>query len=222
MRINIFLITLLLSAGIMFSACSDDSDSNVGDRNGSTSAIKKTGQILSYDIFGVEVTDGSLRDDGYYQKGVDTNYTRASDIVTDELTGLMWQDNPEGANLEKPWLSSDNFNSCDINNSSPACYDTSGDTAATYCAELTLGHTRAGYTDWRLPTIEELSNIVALHHLPAIDTIFQSAPFTDTYWSSNTAEFSKDSAYVVDFYKGNTAYGGKSLILGVICVRDGG
>ena len=37
--------------------------------------VKKTGQTKSYSAAGGEVTDGSLKDDGFYQKGVDHNYT---------------------------------------------------------------------------------------------------------------------------------------------------
>jgi len=57
--------------------------------------VKKTGQTKSYDTDGNEVTDGSIKDDGYYQKGVTPSYTRddTTEIVTDHITGLQWQDN---------------------------------------------------------------------------------------------------------------------------------
>jgi len=49
--------------------------------------LKKTGQTKSYDKDGNEVTDGSLKDDGYYQKGVDPSYTRddVKEIVIDHI-----------------------------------------------------------------------------------------------------------------------------------------
>jgi hypothetical protein len=61
--------------------------------------------------------------------------------VTDEATGLMWQQETPKAMTY--------FN------------------ADTYCGDLTLG----GYTDWRLPTITELQTLVDHSRcLPAINT----------------------------------------------------
>lgn len=100
--------------------------------------VKKTGQTKSYAEF----------DDGYYQKGLEISYSRndVNNIVTDHVTGLMWQDNTTGY---KPYVTLENWDLGDFNN-------TSGDTATTYCENLTLGD----YTDWRLPSLREGQSII--------------------------------------------------------------
>jgi len=190
---------------------------------GSTVApkLKKTGQTKSYDQDGNEVTDGSVKDDGYYQAGVDFNYTRdpGTGIVTDHVTGLEWQDDADP--VSKPWLTQENYDKCTGNNgqtqSDSACYDTSGDTAATYCADLTLG----GYSNWRLPTAKELDSIVDYgRYYPSIDPVFQHTA-TDRYWSSSTYEGYRDGAWDVYFYDGDRYTDGKDYSDYVRCVRPG-
>jgi len=186
--------------------------------------VKKTGQTKSYNTTGGEVTDGSLKDDGFYQKGIDHNYTRAGDIVTDHVTGLMWQDDANVSSVEKPWLTSENYNLCHDDGNLSACYDTSGDTAATYCSELTLG----GYTDWRLPTQEELEGTVDYGKVtPAIDTTYfknVGSGFYDyhgSYWSSATFKDYEYGAWTVRFYHGTDDADHKNSPYYVRCVRAG-
>jgi len=195
-----------------------DSDTVVVTVSGSV--LKKTGQTKSYNTNGAEVTDGSLKDDGFYQKGVTPSYTRddVNDTVTDNLTGLMWQDNADAATVTKQWLTSANYNICTNDTSSPACNDTSGDTAATYCSNLVLG----GYTDWRLPTASELEGILDYGKVyPAIDTAYFNNVSSNYYWSSTTIEGYKDYAWGVDFYYGYVYYGNKDYNYYVRCVRGG-
>ena len=144
------------------------------------SHLSKTGQTKSYDEGGNEVTDGSIKDDGYYQTGI-TNYTRddSKEIVIDHVTGLMWQD--DTAAVKKPW--SESYNG-----------DTSGNTATTYCANLSLG----GYADWRLPTISELQGIVDHKR---IDPRLKIEIFNvehGPYWSSTSS--SAAFVWIVSFY----------------------
>jgi len=180
--------------------------------------IKKTGQIKSYDVNGTEVTDGSILDDGHYQTGTAPRYTRASEIVTDELTNLMWQDDAGANSTQKMWLTQANYDTCSNDTSLPACYDTTGDTATTYCEDLSLG----GYTDWRLPTIVELQGIVVDgKYDPAIDVAAFSNYTSSGYWSSTTYASYTSDAWSVYFNGGNTNSNSKGNNLYVRCVRAG-
>lgn len=180
--------------------------------------VKKTGQTKSYDQSGNEVTDGSVKDDGYYQKGVDHNYTRddVKEIVTDNVTGLMWQDDANASSVGKRWLARDKYWTCDDNTSSPACDDTSGDTAATYCENLTLG----GYTDWRLPNINELKSIVdrSSRGFPEMKEGFVNSG-RGYYWSGTARESEHDVAW--NFYSGRVNFAYKYDSCYVRCVRGG-
>ena len=134
--------------------------------------IKKTGQIRSYDANGIEIKDESLKDDGYYQKGATPNYTRYTNhnIVVDNVTELMWQDDEESKTVTKVWTSQAKYDIGDFDN-------TSGDTAVTYCENLSLG----GHDDWRLPTMYELKSLLNKYE-NKIETIFENN--TDAhYWS---------------------------------------
>lgn len=177
----------------------------------STSSIKKTGQTKSYDKNANEVTDNSLKDDGYYQKGKVPRYTRTSDMVSDELTGLVWQDDVGAKRTKKEWSK-----------------------VETYCSDLTLG----GYADWRVPTITELEGIVDYGtSYPAINTALFNNTGTDVYWSSTSHydaghKFIRhasghehdiqevSNAWFVDFYDGSDSYGSKKSYFFIRCVRD--
>jgi len=213
-----FYLALLVMV-ILFNGCSDSSDGGTGSGGGTNyidAPIKQTGQTASYDENGIQINDNSLKDDGYYKEGLEPKYTRSSDIVTDELTGLMWQDDVNVTTNDKQWLTTVNFDECDNDESSPACYDTSGDTAATYCSELKLG----GYSDWRLPTIEELTNIADYSHGdPFIDPAFDYT--TESYYWSSTTGYSDDND-TARYFRFNDAYNGsddKSYDFNVRCVR---
>jgi hypothetical protein len=102
-------------------------------------------------------SDGDGCSDGY-----DSNLSNNSDdedclymtrdyeneVVIDHSNNLMWQDNAEVLTPKKPWLSQENYNNGNY-------FDTSGDTVTTYCENLTLG----GYSNWRLPSIEEAQKL---------------------------------------------------------------
>ena len=183
-------------------------------------SIKKTLWTKSYNEGGDEVTDNSIKDDGYYQKGLIPDYTRASDIVTDELTHLMWQDDEAVATVEKQWLTDENYNTCKNDTTSSACFDTSGDTAATYCSNLSLG----GYKDWRLSTREELESIVDYTHIrPSIDIEKFQNTGDNIYWSTTTTK-EHDYEYLawsVDFFGGRRYDEEKDSNYYIRCVREG-
>lgn len=162
---------------------------------------KKTGQTQSYDIDGNEVTNGSLKDDGFYQKGITPSYTTTASTVIDNLTGLTWQKNSQ---VLKRWVTITNYYSGNYE-------DTSGDTAHTYCETLNL----ANNADWRLPSIKELIDIkqqISCH-------------FTDGCWSSTQHITSLSRAWVISPFLGVTdgsgGQGGDKLARKTVnCVRD--
>jgi hypothetical protein len=81
------------------------------------------------------------------------------------------------------------------------------------CADLTL----MGFTDWRLPTIQELLSIVDYsRHEPAIDvSVFDCEDAY--YWTSTPCAWAPaDAAWIVSFDDGNASYDDRD---GDYCVR---
>ncbi len=101
-------------------------------------------------------------------------FTRANDIVTDDIHKLMWQDD-----------------------TSVTSNNTSLENAIAYCEALTLG----GYNDWRVPNVHELYSIVDPSRLnPAINSLFQNVK-EDRYWSSTRS--TNGEIYTFDFRTGD-------------------
>ncbi|NPA65260.1 MAG: DUF1566 domain-containing protein [Epsilonproteobacteria bacterium] len=136
-------------------------------------------------------------DDGDLQRGLARAYTRdnAKEVVSDTVTHLMWQDNADAKTVRKPWAD-----------------------AKTYCANLTLG----GYSDWRLPNIEELVSIVdRKHKRPAMDPTFQNVKdYFVLTWSSTPLAMDSFNALAVDFEDGKDTLYNRADPKFVRCVRD--
>jgi len=115
-------------------------------------------------------------DDAYYQKGVERNMTHieALDVVVDHATGLMWQDSEE-YQVRKSYTHSD---------------------AKDYC-ELSKF---AGFTDWRMPTIHEMSTIIDVtgEGKGFMDPAFKHTSTTgSSYWTVQYAGAGKRVAFAV-------------------------
>jgi len=121
----------------------------------------------------------------------DFNRDDATQIVTDNNTGLQWQDD---VNTSKNWTD-----------------------AIGYCEALSLG----GHTDWRLPNFNELYYIAdKSKRNPAIDSVFKNV-VSHYHWSSTTQVNYENDAWMVSFYTGSSAWSGKGNNGYVRCVRDG-
>ncbi len=94
--------------------------------------------------------------------------------VTDQAGGLMWQQTDDGQS--RNWKD-----------------------ALAYCENLDL----AGYSDWRLPNIKELQNIVDYrYHAPALDKQFlQQRDPRGWFWSATTHGDNPDFAAYICFGK---------------------
>ncbi len=131
--------------------------------------------------------------------GEDSDYTinppsytdNGDSTITDNMTGLIWQ--KEDDDITRNW-----------------------DDAISCCSDLTL----AGYSDWRLPSVYELMNVVNCNTFsPSINTSYFPGTNESYYWSSTTSADSSSYAWYVYFTYGFVNYGGKSNNGYVRCVR---
>jgi hypothetical protein len=116
--------------------------------------------------------------------------SRGNWVINDNATGLMWQ--RATAPGKYTWLQ-----------------------AVGYCDNLTLG----GYSDWRLPTIQELSSLVdsgIAYPGPTINTDFFPDAVASFYWSSTASAADSTLAWSVGFDYGDVVGSGKKTNKGYV------
>jgi hypothetical protein len=137
--------------------------------------------------------------------GQDANYQRAQmayrdngdGTVTDLNTGLMWQQGDSQNSVKR-----------------------SKDQAVKYCASLDL----ANHSDWRLPTIDELTSLVDVgipYPGPTINTSYFPECRSRYYWSSSRYMQNLNLAWHVYFTDGIVSAGDSDRGWYVRCVRGG-
>jgi hypothetical protein len=127
--------------------------------------------------------------------------------VTDEKTGLTWQKVDDGKAYN--WYMAAGVSDTKFN---PG--------GASVCGDLRL----AGYSDWRLPSKDELLTIVD-SSIPEPGPTIDAAHFPGTrptvYWSSTKGEGQPGAGFGVVFRSGNIFIGYKGSLWYVRCVRGG-
>ena len=122
-----------------------------------------------------------------------SRWQRKGEVVTDTKLGLTWQDNSAVKNTKKRWKE-----------------------AKKYCQNLSM----EGYSDWRLPSYDELFTIVDHDKYdPAIIPSFKNVSASDFYWSSSVYVPFDKTAWMVRFEDGSTYNGYKAYKYYVRCVR---
>ena len=115
----------------------------------------------------------------------------AKNVVTDSIYNLMWQDGED-------------------------IFEGAYDEAVKYCENLNF----AGYSDWRLPSIDELISITdKTKFSPAINSAFKYVKY-DFYRSSTKFADGSSRAWFVHFKNGYADWSGISDRLFARCVRD--
>ncbi|MBN1774398.1 MAG: DUF1566 domain-containing protein [Deltaproteobacteria bacterium] len=124
-------------------------------------------------------------------------------LVTDEVTGLVWQGCPAGL--------------------SGADCSTGTAREETHAEALVVcdGLTWAGHDDWRLPAPDELLSIIDYDRFaPAVDpTVFPAT--SDYFWSLSLYAAGSTIAWVVHFASGHQSYSDRDQRYRVRCVRGG-
>jgi hypothetical protein len=145
--------------------------------------------------------------------------------ISDNRTGLMWEKKSDDGSIHD-WEDSYTW-------SSGAPFDPDGTVFTEFLA--TLNDTAfAGHSDWRLPTIEELQDLVDYERNdPAIDMVFHSncepgctvttcgCTLSANYWSSTNFLSNPNNALTVIFRNGLVAFNFKSGGHSVRAVRGG-
>jgi hypothetical protein len=177
----------------------------LADCNGDVLA---TGQTGCWDVSGAAVPCSGSGQDGEFQTGAARSYSDNGDgTVTDHATGLTWEKLTTAADIHS------------LNNSYP------WDLAFQKIADLNSANF-AGYSDWRLPSLNELLTLVNYGGFgPATYPVFNNKvdSFTRSslYWSSTSFQYNPASAWFVDFKEGKVKANGKANLHYVRAVRGG-
>jgi hypothetical protein len=125
-------------------------------------------------------------------------------MVKDNVTGFIWENKTDDGSIHDK----DNIYTWDdaqgvfIKNLNDNCF--------------------GGFSDWRLPTIKELSSIVNRGtYNPAVNTAYFPHTMSSAYWSPTTSASQSDNAWYVYFYDGSIGDNDKSGCYYVRAVRGG-
>lgn len=173
-----------------------------------TGKIPDTGQTTSYtSIFG-EDSDYSINPQSYTKLDAsgDALPDSASEwaMVRDNVTDLIWENKTDDGGI----------------NDKDNTY-TWQEVQDVFIAQLN-NEKFGGYSDWRLPTVMELSILVHADGVgPSINTAYFSNTISNFYWSSTTYGGILDNKWGVDYYLGNVYYLKNIAELYVRAVRGG-
>ena len=130
------------------------------------------------------------------------------EIVINTVQDTMWQDNSEVTTIFKPWITIDNVEA-------GRYWDTSGDTASTYCENLIWG----GYSDWRLPNAASLHGFYGFLYGKDEVSVLKNFIVDSNCWTSRTYEFDYYRALAYHYRSPNNTHFDKSDNYNIRCMR---
>ncbi len=188
-----------------------------------TGRIPDTDQTTSYTDTSGEDSDYLINAPAYIKMDAQGNYLPDSAnswaMVYDEVTGLMWEVKTDDGSVHDK---DNTYTWYDSNPETNGGYaGTAGDGTDTedFINALNAGN-YGGHTDWRLPTVNELTSII---NYDAWDSAVNSKYFPNAvspgHWTSTTGAKNSNSAWYVNFFSGWCAYPVKSSSYHVRAVR---
>ena len=173
--------------------------------------LPDTGQTTCYDqggnVISCPAPGQPLAQDGSYNINPLSYTDNGNGTVTDNNTGLIWQQEDDG-NIYNWYVAS-------------GTYDTTyNPTSQDVCGSLNLGD----HSDWRLPAKKELMTIVAYgipYPGPAIDTTYFPNTKLAVYWSSSSRASYPNGAWCAWFDDGSVVnYSKGTPTMSGACVAD--
>jgi Protein of unknown function (DUF1566)/Repeat of unknown function (DUF5648) len=158
------------------------------------------------------VTDFNSQQDGHRASINAMSYSAVggrplTSCVEDNITGLVW----EGKEVSGTRAGSNTY----TNSGGGAITDTSGYVAAVNTANL------CGFNDWRLPTRQELLNLVDFGRstIPKLNTTAFPNTSTSSYWTSEVKSTERTQAWGVSFASSGSSSFTRSSSLALRLVR---
>ncbi len=166
---------------------------------GTSTVLPQTAQTTCYNTVGTPIACAGTGQDGELQAGVSwvpaTRFTNNGDgTITDDLTGLMWAEDVNEMIIMDPGYDMDGT----VNDGR-----VTWEHALDYVDWLNSVNYH-GYSDWRLPNVNELSSLLHYEYGTnwlydsGFNSIYPELPQAQTFWSSTTYEISRANVKIVN------------------------
>jgi hypothetical protein len=139
-------------------------------------------------------------------------------MVRDEVTGLIWEIKKIDGTIQDKSKMYSWYDPNDLTNGGYAGTNANGTDVNDYIRTLN-SQIYGGFSDWRLPDINELATLLNMNQDDGIQVKFFPNTMQGGYWTSTTYAGNSQKAWYISFVTGKNAYDDKSRSLYVRAVR---